>query len=191
MRTSNKITLIAGLSAIALIGTGYAAWTFSADATAEAEGNVNITAKAEEVGTLKVADGQSFYLTLDQDSIKWMNSADATTATEVTTIKLEYSGSQASDYKSGKAVEETIVVKMELGSNELSEYVTLGDMAADQEKTYKGEDKIEIDFTLPTASYVEANYPRNETAYDTMKAALDGKKITLNFTASVKECTHA
>ena len=191
MKTSNKITLIAGLSAIALIGTGYAAWTFSKDATATAEGNVNITAKAEEVGTLKVADGQNFYLTLDQDSIKWMDSTDESTANEVTTIKLEYSGSTVADYKAGKAVEENIVVKMELTSNELSTYVTLGNMDDDQTKAYKGEDKIEFEFTLPTASYVDAKYPRNEKAYDAMVTALTGKKVSFTFTASVEECAHA
>ncbi len=189
MKTSNKITLIAGLSAIALIGTGYAAWTFSKDATATADGNVNITTKAEEVGTLKLADGQSFVLTLDQDFIGWQKTANDNDTSDVTEIKLVYSGSKAKDTKAEYAVEETIDVTVEADYGALSTYVEFGTTAAIASQNYVGED-LTFKFTLPTVSYIDSMYPRNEEAYDAMVTAISSAKVSFTFTASVKECTH-
>ena len=188
MKTSNKITLIAGLSAIALIGTGYAAWTFSENATATADGNVNITTKTE-TGELKLADGQTFVLTLDQDFIGWQKTANDNDTSDVKVVKLEYTGSEAKDYKNGYAVEETIKVSMTADYGALSTYVTFGSLDAEQSFNYTGT-KLDIDFNLPTVSYVDAKYPRNETDYDAMVTAIGSAKITFTFTATVEECTH-
>lgn len=189
MKTSNKITLIAGLSAIALIGTGYAAWTFSKDATATADGNVNITTKAEEVGTLKLADGQSFVLTLDQDFIGWQKTANDNDTSDVKEIELVYSGSKAKDTKAEYAVEETIEIAVETNYGALSTYVEFGTTATIESQNYVGED-LTFKFTLPTVSYINAKYPRNEEAYDAMVDAIGSAKVEFTFTASVKECTH-
>ena len=190
MRTSNKITLIAGLSAIALVGTGYAAWTFSNDATTTAESNVNITTKAAEVGTLALADGQTFVLTLDQDFIGWQKTANDNNTSDVSTIKLEYTGSEEKDYKGGYAVDENIKVTMTADYGALSTYVTFDALDADLTKEYTGT-KLEFEFNLPSVSYVDAKYPRNETDFDAMVTAIGSAKVNFTFTATVEECTHA
>ncbi len=189
MKTSNKITLIAGLSAIALIGTGYAAWTFSKDAEATTEGNVNITTKDPEVGELKLADGQTFVLTLDQDFIGWQKVANDNNTSDVDVVKLEYIGSEAKDYNAAFAVEETIKVSMTASYGALADYVEFGALEAEKSFDYAGE-KLDIEFALPTVSYVDAKYPRNEKAYDEMVAAIESAKVEFTFTASVEECTH-
>ena len=189
MKTSNKITLIAGLSAIALIGTGYAAWTFSKDATATADGNVNITAKADEAGKLELAADQSFVLTLDQDFIGWQKTANDNNTSDVSVVKLEYTGSEAKDPNGDSAIEETIKVSMTADYGALSTYVTFGALEAEQTFTYTGT-KLEIEFDLPTVSYVAAKYPKNEEAYDAMVTALANAKVNFTFTATVEECTH-
>ncbi len=191
MRTSNKITLIAGLSAIALVGTGYAAWTFSKDAEATAQGNVNITTKADETGTLSLAADQTFVLTLDQDFIGWQKVATDNNTSDVSTVELEYTGSKVADYAGNKAVKEHVKVTMTAEYGALSTYVTFGVLDAAITKEYKGEDKIEFVFNLPTVSHVDAKYPRNEKDYDAMVTAIGSAKVNFTFTATVEECTHA
>ncbi len=192
MRTSNKITLIAGLSAIALVGTGYAAWTFSKDATATAKSNVNITTKADEVGTLALAKGQTFVLTLDQDFIGWQKTANDNNTSDVSTIKLEYTGSEEKDYKDGYAVDEKIKVTMTADYGALSTYVTFGALDADLTKEYKYTGtKLEFEFNLPTVSYIDDMYPRNEKAFNAMVTAIGSAEVNFTFTATVEECTHA
>lgn len=189
MKTSNKITLIAGLSAIALIGTGYAAWTFSKDATATADGNVNITTKADEVGKLELAADQSFVLTLDQDFIGWQKTANDNNTSDVKVVKLEYTGSEEKDYKANFAVDENIKVTMTAQYGALSTYVEFGSLDGAITKEYTGE-KIEFEFNLPTVSYIDAMYPRNEEDYDAMVTAIGSAKVNFTFTATVEECTH-
>ena len=191
MKTSNKITLIAGLSALALIGTGYAAWTFSKDATATETGNVNITTKADEVGKLSLLAGEeNIVLTLDQDFIGWQLEANDNNTSDISTITLEYTGSEAKDYKAGFAVDEDIDVIMTADYGALADYVTFGDLEViEQKKDYTGE-KLTFEFKLPAVSWIDAKYPRNEKAYDDMVAALENEKIEFTFTATVEECTH-
>lgn len=191
MKTSNKITLIAGLSALALIGTGYAAWTFSADTTATETGNVNITTKSTEVGKLSLLSGEeNIVLTLDQDFIGWQLEANDNDASDISTVTLEYIGSEAKDYKAGFAVDEDIDVVMTADYGALADYVTFGDLVVtEQKKDYQGE-KLTFEFTLPTVAWIDAKYPRNEKAYDEMVEALEGAKVEFTFTASVVECTH-
>ena len=191
MKTSNKITLIAGLSALALIGTGYAAWTFSKDATAVETGNVNITTKADEVGKLSLLAGEeNIVLTLDQDFIGWQLEASDNDTSDISVVTLEYEGSEAKDYKAGFAVDEDIDVIMTADYGALADYVTFGDLeVTEQKKDYAGE-KLTFEFKLPTVSWIDAMYPRNEKAYDDMVAALENEKIEFAFTAAVVECTH-
>ncbi len=184
MKTSNKISLIAGLSAIALIGTGYAAWTFSKDSTVNFDGSVNITAKAEEVGTLSVVPNQKVCLILDQDFIGWKDSTDENAA-EVTSINLEYAGAVSKD------VDEHITVSVDANYDSvLAKYVSFTAIG-EQTKEYKGEDKLAFEFALPTISWVDGKKPLNEKAYDEMVAALGSSTVSFTFSAEVSECTHS
>lgn len=190
MKTSNRLSIISAVAALAIVGTGFAAWQFSKDASATSTGNVSITAKAEEAGTLKLADGQTFTLTLDQDFIGWQKKANDDNTSDVSTVKLEYTGSTANDYEGNKAVDEDVTVTMTAEYGALSTYVDFGDLDAAITKDYKGEDKIEFEFNLPTVSYVDSMYPRNEEAYDAMVNAIGSATVNFTFNAEVAQCTH-
>lgn len=190
MKTSNRLSIISAVAALAIVGTGFAAWQFSKDAGATSTGNVSITAKAEEAGTLKLADGQTFTLTLDQDFIGWQKKANDDNTSDVSTVKLEYTGSTVNDYEGNKAVDEDVTVAMTAEYGALSTYVDFGDLDAAITKEHKGEDKIEFEFNLPTVSYVDSMYPRNEEAYDAMVNAIGSATVNFTFNAEVTQCTH-
>ena len=191
MRTSDKITFIAGLSAIALIGTGYAAWVFSKDSTITGTGNVSIITKGQETGSLNQLPGQeNLVLTLDQDFIGWQTQAKDNNTSDISSLALEYQGSQAKDTRGEYAVDEDIVVTMSADYGVLSTYVQFGDLQdVELVKEFTGE-AITFEFRLPTVSYVDSMYPRNEKAYDEMVEALDGATIQFTFDAQVVQCTH-
>ena len=172
MRTSDKITFIAGLSAIALIGTGYAAWVFSEDSTITGTGNVSIITKGQETGSLNQLPGQeNLVLTLDQDFIGWQTQAKDNNTSDISSLTLEYQGSQAKDTRGEYAVDEDIVVTMSADYGVLSTYVQFGDLQdVELVKEFTGE-AITFEFRLPTVSYVDSMYPRNEKAYDEMVEA--------------------
>lgn len=185
MKTRNKLSLLAGVAALALVGTGYAAWEFSKTATLDVSGNVNVVTKADEVGTLNLKAGQTFSLVLDQNEDGGVYWADASgNKLDSANVVLEYKGTE-------RVVNETISVSATADyDSAITTYVTFGDLAAAQEFTWTGGATAkEITFALPTVSYTDA-YPLNETQYDAMVTALDGAEVTFTFTAEVGECTH-
>lgn len=183
MKTKGLRTLLASVTALSLVGTGYAAWQFSKDATATFTGNVVVTEKADEVGTLTLKSGETVKLVLDQNEaggVYWAN----TSGTEISTITLEFKGTE-------RVVDETITVSGEATSTgKLSDYVTIGTFADVSHDWVGGLSAVEYEFTLPTVAYTAA-YPLNETAYDKMVTDLSGAQVTFTFTAEVAECTHA
>lgn len=182
---NTKVALVAGVAALALVGTGYAAWHFSSDASVDVSGNVNIIAKDTEVGTLNLKAGQTFSIVLDQKEDGGVYWADASgNKLNPANVVLEYKGID-------RVVKETISISMESDCSALETYVTFGADAEAQEFTWTGgTDAEEITFALPTVEYTDA-YPLNETQYDAMVTALDGAEVTFTFSAEVVECTHA
>ncbi len=190
MRTQSKITLIAGLTAMALVGTGYAAWSFSEDRIITETGNVNVVTKGQEAKFLERLPGEeNLILTLDQDFIGWQREAKDNNTSDISSLTLEYLGSQAKDPEGDYAVKEDIAVTMNVDYGVLSTYVEFGELKdVELVKDYKGE-KLTFEFRLPSVSYVDSMYPRNEQAYDEMVEVLEGAKIQFIFEAHVLQCT--
>ncbi len=190
MRTQSKITLIAGLTAMALVGTGYAAWSFSEDRIITETGNVNVVTKGQEAKFLERLPGEeNLILTLDQDFIGWQREAKDNNTSDISSLTLEYLGSQAKDPEGDYAVKEDIAVTMNVDYSVLSTYVEFGELKdVELVKDYKGE-KLTFEFRLPSVSYVDSMYPRNEQAYDEMVEVLEGAKIQFIFEAHVLQCT--
>lgn len=186
MKTRNKLSILASVAALALVGTGYAAWQFSKENTVDVNGTVNVVGKADEVGTLTLKDGLTYTLVLDQNEdggVYWADN-EGTKLTDAN-IVLEFVGTD-------RAVNETVTISMESDyASAIETYVTFGDNDADQSFTWTGEKTVEeITFALPTVAYTDA-YPLNEAAYDAMYEAVNGAEITFTFTAEIDECTHA
>ncbi len=190
MRTQSKITLIAGLTAMALVGTGYAAWSFSEDRIITETGNVNVVTKGQEAKFLERLPGEeNLILTLDQDFIGWQREAKDNNTSDISSLTLEYLGSQAKDPEGEYAVKEDIAVTMNVDYGVLSTYVEFGELKdVELVKDYKGE-KLTFEFRLPSVSYVDSMYPRNEQAYEEMVEVLKGAKIQFTFEARVLQCT--
>lgn len=190
MKTANKISLVAACAALALVGTGYAAWTFSKDASTASVGNVNITAKADEVGELTV-NNENFYLVIDQKFLGWATTATAT-ASDLSKVTLTYTGAASGTAATNTdwLIDEDIKFICTFDGSALSNYIVFGN-ADEYTKTvdYTGT-AITCDYTLPTVSWKDGMKPDNETEYDAMVTAIGTAKVNLTFKAEVVECTH-
>lgn len=190
MKLSNKISLIAGIAGLAVVGTGYAAWTFSKDVDGvTSTGNVKITEEAE-VGTLK-ADKDSFYLIIDQKFLGWATT-DTATASDLDKITLTYEGAESGTTATNTdwLIDETITFTCSCDVSALSSYISFtGAEDYVETKDYNGT-AIILDYTLPTVSWVDGMKPENETEYDTMVNTIGSATVDFTFKAEVNECTH-
>ena len=181
MKTSSKISIIATISTLAVVGTAFAAWQFNKSAQKASNSNVVIT-KDDSVGEITL-QYETFYLTLDQDTLAWtsVDNTDAETATGViTTNKVTYTGSD----KANDVSDVTLTVTYTVDSA-ISTYVTIsgGELGARVEN----QNVLEQDYTLPTLTWVEGKKPTTKKAFDAMKAALAGAKVAFTFKADIAE----
>lgn len=82
MKISSKISVVATMGALALVGTAFAAWQFNSNVDKVANANVAIT-KDASVGEITLSQ-ETFYLTLDQEFLGWTVS-DHTNSEEAVT----------------------------------------------------------------------------------------------------------
>ena len=180
MKTSNKISIIATVGALALVGTAFAAWQFNKSAEKASTSNVTIT-KDASIGEITL-DPETFYLTLDQDTLGWTLS-DHTNKEEAVedvfdTVKVTYTGSAKSNDVSDVTLDVTFTV-----DSAISTYVSVtgGSLGT---PTASG-NKKEANYTLPTLAWVEGKKPTTQAKFDAMTDALAGAKVTFTFTATV------
>lgn len=176
MKLRNKIAAITGAATLAFAGAGFAAWVFNKDVTEASTANVVVTTESEE-GTL-VINTSSLYIILDQAEIYY--ASDAAGSSRVTALAATYTA--VADGNLGENMSVTFSLAFSGAVTEWSTYVSgLADPAAQTIATVNGANNIS--FTLPALSYT-ASKPSTESEYDTMKAALDGKTLTLTVTAN-------
>lgn len=182
MKTGSKISIIATLSTLALVGTAFAAWEFNKEAEQAAQSNVAIT-KDASVGEL-VLDPETFYLTLDQQVLSFTeadhSNSDAAISDQITTIDLEYTGSA----KSNDVSDVTLKAEYSVDSA-IATYVTVsgGAMGAQTNNA----NKATATYTLPSLAWVDGKKPTTQAQFDAMKTALAGAKISFTFTAEIAE----
>lgn len=179
LRKTIALTLVIG--ALALIGTGYAAWTFSKDATATATGSVNITT-VSETGTLTVTENATIKLVVDQGKLEWQDAS----GNPVTTVSLKYTGDNYVDSAATNDEVVTFSVDYSAGATAVASYITVsGGSFSANDLTYKTT-ALETVYTLPTLAWVTNMKPGNITEYNTMVTAIGSASITFTFTADVK-----
>lgn len=178
-----SLVLTSLFAALALIGTGYASWTFSKDATASATGNVNVTT-VSETGTLTITENTTFYLVVDQGKLEWNTAADGS-GTKVTTVSLKYEGDA---YVDSNAKNDEVVDFSVSYTNSVSSYITMTDASTEfsnDNVTYKTT-AVETVYTLPTLDWATDMKPGNITEYNTMVTAIGTASVSFTFTADVK-----
>ena len=178
MKTSSKISIIAGAATLALVGTAFAAWEFNKSVEETINSNVAIT-KDASVGTITITPN-TFYLTLDQDVLAFTSSdhtdSDATVSDQLTEVEFKYTGSAKSNDVSDVTLTVTYVADAALLT-----YVSFTDGSLGT-PTVAANVKTAT-YTLPTVSWVAK--PTTQADFNTMKTALNGAKITFTFTATV------
>ena len=179
MKTGSKISIIATLSTLALVGTAFAAWQFNKSAEANANSNVTITAKTE-VGTLEV-NPATFYLTLDYDFIGFTSSdhtnSEAAVSDGLAEVTLKYTGNTQSKDVSDVTIDNPTFVVDPALANYVS--ITGGSLAAPT----TSENIKQAVYTLPTVAWVAK--PTTKAQYESMKTALASAKVAFTFTATV------
>lgn len=178
MKTSNKISIIATVGALALVGTAFAAWQFNKSAEKVSTSNVAIT-KDASVGEIAL-NPETFYLTLDQDVLAWTtgnhNDKDETINDAITKLTVTYTGSAKS-----KDVSDVTLTASFNADDAFASYVSItgGGLG-----TATGTENVkEADYTLPTLAWVAK--PTTQAQFDAMKSALASAKVTFTFTATV------
>ena len=182
MKTSNKITIVSLAGAFALIGTAFAAWQFNSSVTKASASNVEITKKTS---TGSIADVATFYLTLDQSGVFWTNKSfddsneAITNADKVTEFAFVYTGSDTANDVSD--VELSVSFDVDAG---IETYVSFtgGELSG----LTSSSNQKSATYVLPTLAYT-ASKPTTSAAYDVMKEALAGKKVTFTLTATVND----
>lgn len=185
MKTRNKLSLLAGVAALALVGTGYAAWTFTKEvsSTIDVSGKVTAAIEAKDV----TADPETFYLIVDAcketthkhlpgKGIYWAKDAEGKTAVTEITLKgtvneadndiLDIRGYVGKFVIKADAVATTYV---SMAAVNKTETVTVNTKNGDCEYTY----------TLPEVSFIKC--PENVAEVTAMKAELSDITFTVDF----------
>jgi hypothetical protein len=177
MKLGNKISLIAGLGCVALVGSGFAAWTFAQSAN-----------QTEAIGANVAEESKSGDVTISKSGLK-ITFDQAAVTDGVHTGKAVWSGSLTATY-TGDTKESGLV---------LSYDVTIADSAADYVTFAGGEKKVSslswVSGTAITPDSVSAlglvfnqdKAPQNESEYNAFVTAVAnlGNIVTFSFDATV------
>lgn len=181
MKLTNKIALISGLGCLALVGTGYAAWTFNAEASKSAE-QANVLAAADTVGEVKIIT-QTAKITLDEKYTAYVDKTNNTPELSNGKIqgKVTWDGELSADYV-GTAESITVTRKWtaEIGAG-LADYIEFaGDAATYQNVVWSDNTAI----ALPALQFKANKAPQDMTEYSAMSAAILNKTIKFTFSAT-------
>ena len=201
MKLSNKIALISSVGCLALIGTGFAAWTFtntvndSADATAK----VTCAIEAEDVKVYNgAAEIESFYIFFDAPTTAAgtrkagegiFYASDEAGAKKITSLTLKGTIThEQEDVHYGDGSNKVEFKVTETDQLAATNYVTFaaGSLANDVQNVVSGTDTYEATYTLPTYTYVDAQLPTDVAGVTAMKTAMAGKKLSLAFTFGIQ-----
>ncbi len=178
MKISSKISIVATMGALALVGTAFAAWQFNSNVDKVANANVAIT-KDASVGEITLSQ-ETFYLTLDQEFLGWTvsdhtNSEEAVTD-GLTLFTVSFTGSEAAADVSDVALTAAFTA-----DSAFDAYISFtGGALGSPIASANVEEAI---YTLPTVAWV--NKPTTQAQFDAMKSALAGAKVAFTFTATV------
>lgn len=185
MKFRNKMSLIAGVAALALAGTGYAAWTFTKEVSQTVTVSEKVTAAIEAKNV--TADPSTFYLIVDAPTAGGTNlkpgkglywASDAEGETAITTVKLTGKVNEADHDIAdiGGYVGKFVITADALSTT----YVSMAAVNKTETVTVESKDgDCEYTYTLPTVSY--AKVPANVAEVTAMKAELSNVVFTVKF----------
>lgn len=175
MNARTKLSIVTAAGLLALTGTGFAAWTFNKDASVNSTANVTVLPESE-LGTLTITTA-SLYIVLDQAGIYY--ASDAAGANPVTRLEANYNA--PADGTLGENMDIDFDLAFSGATADWATYVNgLADVSLGTVTVDHGDNALA--FTLPALTYTAAK-PSTESEYDAMKAALDGKTVTMTVTA--------
>ena len=155
-----KLAILSGLACCAVVGSGFAAWVFSGDASSESQLGVSI-ATSSTSGNVEITGDT--VLNIDQTGMTW-NDFD---------VKATYTGGANSSEGASGTVIRTYTVSLDTN---LSKYL---EITAGASGTWTDGTVI----TSPTVEWKEGMNPDNKTEYDTMVSEITNSKITFSFSA--------
>ena len=190
MKLRSKILIITVMAVVALMGVGYATWTFT---TAKTE-NVNVAGtafaaiEAQNV-QIKNADGSADVTTLyiicakpEEDGIYWSTKADG--SNQITQIKLIGSVNE-DDLGNLDFDTYTGTFSCAYAGNSTLKYVNIPAFALAEDVESEGKDTdVEYLYTLPALSYNKT--PENVAEVQAMYAEVSALSIEIQFSFNVK-----
>ena len=190
MKLRSKILIITVMAVVALMGVGYATWTFT---TAKTE-NVNVAGtafaaiEAQNV-QIKNADGSADVTNLyiicakpEEDGIYWSTKADG--SNQITQIKLIGSVNE-DDLGNLDFDTYTGTFSCAYAGNSTLKYVNIPAFALAEDVESEGKDTdVEYLYTLPALSYNKT--PENVAEVQAMYAEVSALSIEIQFSFNVK-----
>lgn len=175
MKLLNRVTLVSVLGVAAVIGTGYAAWTFSADTTATANANVLITSASEHAGTITF--DKNVKLVLDQGWIGWIDAGVAAKDAYTNADALDSIVPTLTTYPGSETAVSEYELTCSVNYGNFTNYLNFGTFAT----TWVSGSAV----ALPTVSWKDGMKPTTLTEYNNMVTALGTSTIVFTFTADV------
>jgi len=203
MKLRNKLAAITAAAMLAFAGTGFAAWTFTQERSAEANITDKVSVGIELTDNFKLynADDDSeitaLYLICDAPSGKayvlngagvyWASDAAGATAVDDVYLKGTLTKADEDGVLDNKP---NVTVSFGASHSLSSTYINFGAFAAISDEVVAVANNANVqsdDFNLPTVSYVEAEIPHSVADLTAMNTALatELSGAALSFTAQI------
>ncbi|MCH3909123.1 MAG: hypothetical protein LKE31_01955 [Bacilli bacterium] len=174
MKLTNKVALISGLGCLALIGSGFAAWTYNTEAVDAKTGNVSAVAGEVAGASATINPTVAGAISLDgkQNGNTQVGDVTWTTAWNASAT---LTGAAGAAFTMSEFTL-TYAITVEGG---LATYVSI--TAGDSGNWVSGEP-----VTAPTVTFTQDKAPQTKTAWDAMKKAVEAStsKIVITFSAT-------
>ena len=190
MKLRNKLALITCASMLALVGVGYAAWTFNNSVEQEQTASVYATS-AINAKNVALSGNTTVYLVLDQAKPYWSTAVNnGSKPVELANGKITVSPDyDLTDQNDGASWTYTLSSAIDVDSD-IATYVNVtgfDTVAKTGTITAAGDEGIaSVDYNLPALAYT-ASKPTTYAQYEAMLAAVSGKVITFTFNCTFSE----
>ena len=190
MNIKNKISIVTACATLALVGVGYAAWTFNNSVAKEQDAGAYATS-AIDAKDVTLSGNTTVFLVLDQAKPYWSVAVDTGAkpvelADGKITVTPDY---EVTDQNDGASWTYTVTSAIAVDPA-IAEYV---DVTGFDTVSKTGvihasvaEDIDPIDYALPALAYT-ASKPDTYAEYESMLTAVSGKKITFTFNCTFAE----
>ena len=176
MKLGTKFSLLSTLGIISIVGTGFAAWTFSEAPKSFELNNVKVVTNADvKTDATITLDPSEWHLILDEKWIGWSTSTDVEKDYQASDALTQVKPTLTLNPESSTKMEDfTLTYSMKVDET-LDEYVTIGE--------FGGEWVSGSTISLPSVEWVEGKKPTTKAQYDAMIEAIGD--VTFIFSATL------